>query len=150
MDGFASSAGEGIVRESSAALQTKGADEGKEEEQTDEQKAEKEEQVPFKPLMSGVPLYVHLAGGPRFKRSTLNPKPEEQTKIGTTLVKEEERDKGAVSLAVYLVYWRAWGGWHLIFMMACIYVIVQFLAEGVDFWLAIWGLSFVDGAESPV
>ena len=35
-------------------------------------------------------------------------------------------------------------------MMAAIYVVVQFLAEGVDFWLAIWGLSFVDGAESPV
>lgn len=70
----------------------------------------------------------------------------EQTKVAKELVKEEERDKGAVSLAVYLTYWRAWGGWHLIFLMLLIYVVVQFLTEGVDFWLAVWGLSFVDGA----
>jgi len=61
-------------------------------------------------------------------------------------VTEEERDKGAVGLEVYMIYFKAWGHWAQVLVLIVLFVIAQTCTEGNEVWLAWWTMDAKRGA----
>ena len=57
------------------------------------------------------------------------------------LVAEEERDKGAVGLEVYMVYLRSWGHWYQMLVLLVLFIVAQTATEGIEVWLAWWTMD---------
>jgi len=57
------------------------------------------------------------------------------------LVTEEERDKGAVGMEVYLMYFKAWGHWAQLPLLILIFMVAQTCTEGNEVWLAWWSMD---------
>ena len=57
------------------------------------------------------------------------------------LVSEEEREKGAVGMEVYLMYFKAWGHWSQVIVLLLIFLIAQTCTEGTEVWLAWWTMD---------
>jgi len=83
----------------------------------------------------------------------------EEEKVGTKekaegdakkgqLTGSEERDKGAVSTEIYMLYFRAWGSKLHLAILVLLFIAVQFLTDGTDFWLTLWSMA-VDPTQDP-
>jgi len=58
-----------------------------------------------------------------------------------TLVTEEDRDKGAVGMEVYFIYFKAWGHWVHILVLILLFIVTQTCTEGTEVWLAWWTMD---------
>ena len=67
--------------------------------------------------------------------------PDEKMPKDGKLVNEEERDKGAVGLEVYMTYFKAWGHWYQVFVVALLFIVAQTCTEGNEVWLAWWSMD---------
>jgi ATP-binding cassette subfamily C (CFTR/MRP) protein 4 len=63
------------------------------------------------------------------------------TKAGGGLVTEEERDKGAVGLDIYMIYFKAWGHWSHVIVLILAFLVAQTATEGTEVWLAWWTMD---------
>ena len=67
--------------------------------------------------------------------------PTEKDADKGTLVTEEERDKGAVGLEVYIIYFKAWGHWAQVLVLLLLFIVAQTCTEGNEVWLAWWTMD---------
>ena len=57
------------------------------------------------------------------------------------LVNDEERDKGAVGIDVYMMYFKAWGHWLQVPILILFFIVAQTCTEGNEVWLAWWSMD---------
>ena len=57
------------------------------------------------------------------------------------LVNDEERDKGAVGMGVYMMYFKAWGHWSQVPILILFFIVAQTFTEGNEVWLAWWSMD---------
>jgi len=69
------------------------------------------------------------------------PEDKAKTPDGGKLVNDEERDKGAVDLEVYMTYFKAWGHWSQVLFVAILFIVAQTCTEGNEVWLAWWSMD---------